>query len=114
MINNGCRIMFLRDKHNQPQGCVAIIVDTDNKFAYYQLSVLNPVDRFCRELSRSIAIGRLYQGGVQVPLPAKPNMHVISRAIMEDIRKNPNSPTRAVKAAKLWLRKANNKIYVSN
>lgn len=113
-MNNGVRIMFLRDQQNQPQGCIALTLSQDGEFAYYRLSVLNPVDRFRRELARSIAIGRLVEGGIPVRLPKKANMHDISRAVMEDITKAPTAPTRAIKAAKYWLQKTNQKISVSN
>lgn len=113
-MSNGVRIMFLRDQQSQPQGCIALTLSQDGEFAYYRLSVLNPVDRFHRELARSIAIGRLVEGGIPVRLPKKANMHVISRAVMEDIVKAPSSPTRAVKSAKYWLQKTDQKILVSN
>lgn len=113
-MQNGVRIMFLRDQANQPQGCIALTVSPDEQFAYYRLSVLNPVDRFNREISRSIAIGRLVQGGIPVRLAKPLNMHSISRAIMEDIIKAPSTPTRAIKAAKHWLRKTDQKTFVSN
>lgn len=113
-MNNGVRIMFLRDQHNQPHGCIALTLSEDEEFAYYRLSVLNPVDRFQRALARQLALGRLLEGGIPVRLPKKANMHDISRAVMQDIIKAPTSPTRAVKAAKYWLRKTNQKISVSN
>jgi hypothetical protein len=113
-MKNGVRIMFLRDHNAQPQGCIAITINDKEQFAYYRLSVLNPVDRFNRELARSLATGRLYSGGIPVRIPKNANMHDISRAVMTDITKNPQTPTRAVRLAKYWLRKTDQKIFVSN
>lgn len=113
-MNNGHRIMFLRNEHSHPIGCIAIKVEGGEQFAYYRLSVLNPADQFNREQARSLAIGRLTERGIPVRLPKNPNMHDISRAVMEDIIKAPTSPARAIKAAKLWLKSTDKKILVSN
>lgn len=96
------RIQFLRDRHNHPVGCVVIKTNRHNNTAQYQLSVLNPADRFDRKVARQLALGRLTEAPLSVTLSKNANMHDITRAVMTDLI-NQKSPTRAVKAAKLWL-----------
>jgi hypothetical protein len=79
-----------------------IKLNRHNNEAQYQLSVLNPADRFDRKVARQLALGRLTEAPMQVNLPKNATMHDISRAVMEDISKR-NLPTRAVKSAKFWL-----------
>lgn len=113
------RIMFLRNESYFPVGCLAIVVDHNNLVSY-NYSVLNPLDKFNRKLAREIATGRLASNPFHVQLEPnrKHSMHEVSYAVMSDLAYNtsrntatalthPSSsrhPTRAVKAAKLWLR----------
>lgn len=98
------RIMYLRDSRFQPVGCLAFSLSKDKKTIRYQLSVLNPVDRFERSLARQIALGRLVEGPIKI--------HNISGAesgtdvvfeIMNDLIGRSDLPNRARKAAKAWL-----------
>lgn len=95
--------MFLRDKNYFPSGCLAISVDRSKQEVKYQLSVLNPKDRFDRSLARSIALGRLVEKPVTISVPNDATMHQISEAVMRDIVSGTKVPARAVKSAKLWL-----------
>ena len=99
------RIMFLRDSQYRPVGCVAISVDRRNHRLNYGISVLNPADKFDRKVARQLAIGRL----VEVPFAVafkrdeELTMHVISERVMKHVAYGSGAPSRAVKAAKLWL-----------
>jgi hypothetical protein len=93
--------MFLRDKRRQPIGCLAINIDSGK--VSYQMSVLNPSDKFNREVSRVIALGRLIEKPIVINSPPGESMHDISLMIMNDIVANETAPARAVKSAKLWL-----------
>jgi len=65
------------------------------------------MDRFCRPVARQLALGRLIEQPITVLLPKDATMHDISSLIMNDIIVRGIAPSRAIKAAKLWL---NNKM----
>jgi len=98
------RIMFLRDASFRPVGCLAITIDSRNHRLNYQFSVLNPVDKFDRKMARHLALGRLVEAPISVPLPrnGEVSMHLISECVMVHLAES-NAPNRAVRAAKLWL-----------
>jgi hypothetical protein len=98
------RIMFLRTVDNTPCGCVAISLDRRNHRLNYQYSVQNPIDKFNRKLARQIALGRLIESPIPIPLirDMEVNMHMISELVMSHLA-NSNAPKRAIKSAKQWL-----------
>ena len=104
------RIMFLRDSKNQPVGCVAISNIKNESRLTYQVSVLNPHDKFDRKMARHLAIGRLVEMPIQVHLDEahKKTMHEITTEVMYDLAAS-KLPTRAKKAAQMWLSKLNKK-----
>lgn len=96
------RFMYLRDQKGSPVGCLAIRADAHT--VSYGISVLNPLDDFDRVLARRIAEGRLNTGITRTTnLGVKFNMHEITRQVMTDLYFRKDAPTRARKAAKLWL-----------
>ena len=97
------RIQFLRDHAGRPVGCLAIRLNPRTQFVEYQLSTLNPVDRFDRKVARQLALGRLTENPVTLRVPRNPTMFDISLAVMRDLSNTKDAPNRAVKAAKLWL-----------
>lgn len=100
------RIQFLRDPNGQPVGCVAIRVrqvTVKRTLIEYQYSVLNPLDRFDRRLARQLALGRMVEAPYTTTVHASPSRHDITVAVMENIVSDSSAPSRAVKAAKLWL-----------
>jgi hypothetical protein len=96
------RVQYLRDLRNHPVGCVVIKINRHENRVQYQLSVLNPADRFDRKVARQLALGRLTEAPLSTTLPKNANMHTITRAVMEHLKEQ-NVPSRAVKAAKFWL-----------
>jgi hypothetical protein len=102
---NKVRFMFLRDEKKQPIGCLAIQINEPN--IYYAWSVVNPLDKFDRARARNIATIRLglfakcY--GISNFITPDVSMHDVSRAVMQDLVLNKSTPTRARKAAELWL-----------
>jgi hypothetical protein len=103
------RIMFLRDKNNQPIGCLAFVISSLADQIVYGMSVLNPKDKFNRTIARDVAMLRMNMSERcrDVPFHAAPyTMHEVSKTLMRDLLINPRAPSRARKAAKLWL--ANN------
>ncbi len=98
------RVMFLRNYVGTPIGCVAITLSRSKGVVEYQVSVLNPADRFNRAVARQLAYGRLVEQPLSVPIKKECSMHDVSHAVMTGIASNPNLPSRAIKAAKLWLK----------
>jgi hypothetical protein len=105
------RTMFLRDKSGNPVGCLAIVAFPDSNVVEYQFSVVNlDQDDFDREVARGLALGRLVEMPITVRLPARKfNMFDISRAVMKNLTRREGVPSRAIKAAKLWLKQNENK-----
>lgn len=97
------RVMYLRDRNGQNVGCVAM-EETDDNYTEFQVSVLNPTDRFNREVARTLAIGRLVEKPLNVRVGGKPSRHDIARAVMRAISKDSGMPSRARRAAHLWLK----------
>ncbi len=97
------RVMFLRNADEKPVGCVVINVDRHNKRIEYQVSTLNPLDKFNREVARLLATGRLVESPFHLWLPNKAGLHEISRRVMSHIVANKAIPSRSIKAAKHWL-----------
>jgi hypothetical protein len=103
MIQN-TRIQFLRDSQLHPVGCLAINLDLRNHRLTYQMSVLNPVDRFDRKVARQLALGRLVEAPIAVTLPRgrELSMHDITEAVMRDVIRS-KAPGRARRAARNWM-----------
>lgn len=103
------RIQYLRDENGQNVGAVALQVrdvgDLYWTLVEYQISVVNPLDRFDRELARRLAIGRMVEAPFAVRVPINPTMFEISRAVMRDIAADSQAPSRARRAARVWLRR---------
>lgn len=103
------RFQYLRSRDGQPVGCVAIKTSVGDFGCQveYQVSVLNPLDRFDRTLARSIAVERLKKRSIVIEpmLVSNANMHQITSAVMTHLVESPVAlaPSRARKAAKLWL-----------
>jgi hypothetical protein len=105
------RIQYLRDSKGQPVGCVAIKIKTavgrsnGVTLVTYQMSVLNPLDRFDRRMARQLALGRLTEAPLTTTIDhVSPTRREVSLAVMSDIKNDSSAPARARKAASLWLR----------
>lgn len=109
-LNSSVRVMFLRNRQNHAVGCLAITLDRKSNSVDYQYSVLNPLDSFDRKVARHLALGRLLENPISVSVPKDATMHDVSRAVMTSLSSSKKVPTRAVKAAKLWLNDARFKL----
>jgi len=102
------RITYLRDPKGNPVGCVAIRLSESRRLAIYQLSVLNPADRFNRSVARQLALGRMVEAPLTARLPYDANgnvsKHTITEAVFRNIQDDHRAPARARKAARSWLR----------
>lgn len=106
MLNQEFKIMFIRDSKRQPVACLATKFSRDSGNVYVGMSVLNPCDRFNREMARSLAVGRAITQPVVVKADSSANAHDISRLIMNSIVSSGfvGIPARVIRAAKLWLK----------
>lgn|SRR5574337_218798 len=105
------RIQYLKDEHGHYVGCIAIREHSAHSgsktvLVEYRLSVLNPLDQFDKDVARQLALGRMVEAPYTVRVNVNPNMHDIGRAIMKDILADSNAPSRARRAARLWLNRA--------
>lgn len=99
------RVMYLRDERYMPVGCIAISLNKDRSAVKYQVSVVNPVDKFERSLARHIALGRLVEKPIRIAgFDGNQDKYEINCAIMENITSSKELPSRARKAAKNWLK----------
>lgn len=115
------RYMYLRDESRSPVGCLAIKLHRKKGYLEYQVSVVNPIDRvhpltgrslpFNKTMARRLALGRLVEEGLRVTIFPDATMNEISMTVMLDLASlsNPTHqgdiPTRAIKAAKTWLKR---------
>jgi len=106
---NNIRVMYLRDRRGSIVGCIACQVNRSGHdyVGSYQLSVLNPADKFNRGVARQLAKGRLLESPRHIELPTVPSMHEVTERIMQNILLDKNVPTRARKAAQRWLDETN-------
>lgn len=103
-MQNNVRFMFLRNKSGQPVGCLAIRLSQMGSYADYQVSVLNPADKFDRATARNVALERLEKRPYSVNhRPAFNGMNHVNRAIMHHLVNLKDVPNRARRAARLWL-----------
>lgn len=100
VMSKNYRIMFLRGSNNHPVGCLAMLV-TNNQVKY-QVSTLNPVDKFDRRVARQLALGRLIENPIEIGMNDT-NIHNVVKCVMADIARNNLIPNRAKIAAKKWL-----------
>jgi len=107
------RIQYLRDSKGQPVGCCAIKIKPiphvghpgGHTLVTYQMSVLNPLDKFDRKIARRLALGALQEAPFTTTIEhLMPTRRQITKAVMDDIWNDPTAPTRARKAARLWLK----------
>ena len=95
------RIMFIRDNSNHPVGCLAMKIGSHS--LQYQVSTLNPVDRFNRPVARQLALGRLMEKPIEIAI-GETNIHDTVRLVMQHISNNNTVPNRTRKAAVVWIK----------
>lgn len=103
---NKHRVVYLRDSKRNPIGCIATQLHQDENANFsvsYQYSVVNPKDQFKRDVARNVASIRLDKKPYSVALPSKPSNHEVLREIMKALFADSHTPSRARKAARLWL-----------
>jgi len=104
MRTNSFRFMFLRGDNNFPVGCLAM--RTGKTHVDYQVSTLNPSDKFDRKVARQLALGRLIETPIRVSVETSgANEHFYQ--VMNHVSKNKKLPKRSRSAANRWLSKTN-------
>jgi len=100
--------MYLRDRKNNPVGCLAIHLNAARQQVEYQLSVAAPEDKFDKAMGRQLAIGRLVEKPFVVNVRADAVMHDAIVAVMANIAACRSDtrvmPCRAIKVARGWLK----------
>ncbi len=105
------RTIYLRDANECPVGTVVITVNRHLKRASYQMSVVHPSDTmdkigrrlpFNSDRGRLMALERLFEKPISVPIKNGASMNYINHKVMKHIASS-NAPNRAIKSAKLWL-----------
>ena len=98
------KLVYLRaTRQNNPVGCVAYSCDDEG--IDYNLSVLNPLDKFDRKLARGIATKRLDKYSYHLPINTKNMSNFdIMVEVIASISNNSALPKRAQKAAREWLK----------
>lgn len=114
------RIMYLRKNYNgdgvpyssntNPVGCIAIDLseptegENPTRQIRYQVSVLNPSDKFDRKVARQLAKGRLVESPLVIPrVKSDIDMTGVTEQVMLDIAWREELPSRARKAAARWF-----------
>lgn len=105
------RIMFLRDSYgdnkSNPCGCLAISLVPSRALTnniHYQVSILNPVDKFNRAVARQLARGRLQELPLVITgVDQGASMNDITELVMSAVATNEKLPKRARRAAISWL-----------
>lgn len=96
------RIFYLRDKHKFPVACVASTVQ--NSVLNFAISVHNPLDTYSKKIARKIAETRLAHPGYLSGTIECLDQKQAKQTLVNAIRSQKNWPTKAVAAAKLWLK----------
>ena len=99
------RVMYLA-LDNRRVGCLAMSVDRITNRVRYALSVVHDTDTFDRQYAQELAFRRLRETPREVALPPEANGHQISMAVLRNVSRWSEAPTKARAAADKWLRLA--------
>lgn len=91
------RIKYVRDIKKNPVGCIAYMVK-DNQISIGVASC-NPVDTFKKEISRSLAIGRLVDAPQNGSAPVERSVRALTKAVLEMATHSEHASSRVVKMA---------------
>jgi len=94
---NHVRIKYVRDMNRNPVGCIAYTV-VNNRISIGVASC-NPCDPFKKEISRSLAIGRLVASPEMGDAPTERSVRALTRTVLEMARNSENASSRVVKLA---------------
>lgn len=97
------RFMYVRDSLRRRVGC--LVMQREGTMIKYQVSVLNPVDKFDREVGKKLALQALVVKPILLEVGDVNSGHELSRRVMNDLTSNSkHRPTRAVKFARAWIK----------
>ncbi len=91
------RIKYVRDTKRNPVGCIAYTV-SDNQISIGVASC-NPCDPFKKEISRSLAIGRLVASPEKGAAPNERSVRALTRAVLEMAASSDYASSRVVRLA---------------
>jgi hypothetical protein len=91
------RIKYVRDMKKNPVGCIAYMVKDD------QISIgvasCNPADTFKKEISRSLAIGRLVDAPQSGVAPVERSVKALTKAVLNMATNSEHASSRVVRMA---------------
>ena len=91
------RIKYVRDSRKNPVGCVAYLVE-DGQLRMGVASC-NPRDPFKKEISRSLAIGRLFSSPEKSVAPTERSLRVLTLSVLQMVCNSEHASSRVVKLA---------------
>jgi hypothetical protein len=100
---NNVRIMYLRSVSGTPVGCVAMRLDRKRNEVEFAVSSLNPRDNFERSVGRQLAIGRLAEHPMRVPVPPCASAHAVTRAVVAVVANMSSVSSRVRAGARRWM-----------
>ncbi len=91
------RIKYVRDARRNPVGCIAYSVV--NGEISMGVASCNPCDPFKKEISRSLAIGRLFGSPEKGTAPEERSLRVLTRAVLEMVKSSEHASNRVARLA---------------
>jgi hypothetical protein len=97
------RIKYVRDSRKNPVGCVAYTV-SDGQLRV-GLASCNPKDPFKKEISRSLAIGRLMTSPETTTAPTERSLQALTLSVLEMAQASGNASSRVSRMAAREVKK---------
>lgn len=91
------RIKYVRDARKNPVGCVAYVVkDNELKMG---IASCNPQDPFKKEISRSLAVGRLMTSPEKGTAPSERSLRALTLTVLEMVQNSTHASSRVSRLA---------------
>ena len=97
------RIKYVRDARKNPVGCVAYTVNEGQ--LKLGVASCNPQDPFKKEISRSLAIGRLMTSPEKSSAPEERSLKALTLSVLEMVKTSSNASSRVSRMAAREVKK---------
>lgn len=91
------RIKYVRDSRRNPVGCIAYSVV--NGEISMGIASCNPSDPFKKEVSRSLAIGRLFAAPEKSAAPEQRSLRALTKTVLEMTQRSERASNRVARLA---------------
>lgn len=91
------RIKYVRDARKNPVGCIAYVVE--NGELSVGVASCNPRDPFKKEISRSLAIGRLFSMPEKSQAPSERSLRALTQSVLKMVCSSQNASSRVIRLA---------------